>query len=202
ARVGVARILAQRKLRQTPRLGVAADLVIAEPERGLKPPVVAVVGCEPFDESDAVLLAVLAAAGADRAGGLVHPQGVAREFLHVLLDQAEPADALAARDGGERLDVLPLAPGRSGRELARLLDGGLRRRPVTLKERKERPTRVGQSESGIGLDGGIESLVGADAVREEAVHAVLIALGGDGRGRRQRQAVAIGDAHASKLTAC
>src|SRR4029450_11175084 len=118
------------------------------------------------------------------------------------LDQAEPAGSLAAGDRGERLDVLPLAPGRTGREVARLLDGGLRRRPVTLEEREERPARVGQGESGIGLDGGTESLGGGQPVREEAVHAVLIVLGGDGRGRRQRKPVAIGDAHVSRLTWC
>ena len=48
----------ERQLRQAPRLRVAADLVIAERQRGLKPPVVAVGGSQTLHEVDAELLAI------------------------------------------------------------------------------------------------------------------------------------------------
>src|SRR5262245_51046964 len=116
ARVGVPRILTERKLGQAARLGITADLVVAEPERGLKPPVVAVVRSELFHERHAILLAVFAPAQADRAGRLVHQQGVAGEFLHVLLDQPKPAGALATGARSQRLYVLPPAPPRPSRQ--------------------------------------------------------------------------------------
>src|SRR5438128_1063226 len=93
-------VLLERALRQAPGLRVAADLKVAERQRRLEPPVVAVGGSQAFHEAHAELLAIGAPAQTDGAGRLVHQKSVAGELLHVLLDQAEPPRGLAAGDRG------------------------------------------------------------------------------------------------------
>ena len=95
AGVGVAWILRERALGEPPRLRVAAHLVIGEGEGGLEPPVLAVGGCQPLEESAAELLAIRPPREADRAARLVDEQGVARELRHVLVDQGEATRGLA-----------------------------------------------------------------------------------------------------------
>ena len=181
AGVGVARILLERALRQAPRFLEPAHLVIGEGQRGLEPPVLAVRGGQTLEKGQAELLAICAPAEADAAAGLVHEQGVARKLHHVLVDEVEPASGLTGDDGGQRLHVLPLAPGCASHEPARPGDGGARRPRVPLEEGEERSARVSEREPLIGRHRRREALISAEAVREEPVHAFLVAFGGDGR---------------------
>jgi hypothetical protein len=113
----------------------------------------------------------------------------------MLLDQTEPARRFAAGDRGERGDVLLLAPRHPGHQAAGPVDRRFRGSAVALEEGEERGARVCEGESLVGRDGRSERLVGAEAVREQAVHPVLVAPGSRGRPRRECQPVAIGEAH-------
>ena len=113
----------------------------------------------------------------------------------MLVDQREPARRLAAEERAHRLDVLPLAPRRAGDGLARPGGGPPRARCIADDGRVERRAGVGDRQVIVRLERGAEGLLGAGAERQEPVHALLEALGGEGRGRRDRQTVAIGYAH-------
>ena len=169
--------------------------MIREGEGGLEPPVLAVGRGQALEKGQAKLLAIRPPREADGAAGLVDEQCIARELRHVLVDESEAARGLAADERGQRLHVLPLAPGGAGREIPRPADGRPRRRAVTPEEREERRPRVGQGEALVGRDGCGEALLGAGAVRELPVHPLLVALSGDGGRRGDGQSVAIGDGH-------
>jgi hypothetical protein len=92
---------------------------------------------QPLQERHAALLAVGPAGEADGAAGLVDEQRVAREVLHVLVDQLEAPGRVAADERAQRLDVLPLPPCRAGRGLACAGGGRARRRRVADRDRHE-----------------------------------------------------------------
>jgi hypothetical protein len=93
------------------------------------------------------------------------------------------------------LDVLPRAPGRAGRRLARAHGGATGRRRVALHQRDERHAGVSHRQLVVGPQGSGEGFLGAGAVGQELVHAVLEALDGDGGGRRDGQSVPVVDGH-------
>ena len=91
--------------------------------------------------------------------------------------------------------MLPLAPRRAGDGLARPGGGRPRGGRVADDGRVERRARVGDRQVIVGLERGGEGLLDAGAEREEPVHPLLEALGGEDRRRRDRQAVAVGEGH-------
>ena len=195
AGVGVARVLLQRALGQTPGLLVAVDLVVREGQRRLEPPVVAVRRGQALEKRHAVLLAVGAAGEADGAAGLVDEQRVARELRHVLGDQVEPAARLAADQRAQRVDVLALAPGGAGDRLARPPHRGPRGRRVAVGHGHQGQAGVRDRESVVRLQGRRERLLDAGSVGQQPVHAVLKAFGGTRRRGRELETVAVGDGH-------
>ena len=99
----------------------------------------------------------------------------------MLVDQIEPARSLSSDEGAQRLDVLPLAPGRAGDRVARLFRGDARRRGIALGHGEQRGARVRHRERLVGVQRRREALLGADTERQQLVHAFLEALGRDGR---------------------
>ena len=152
--------------------------MVREGEGGLEPPVVAVGGGEPLHEGDAILLAIAPAREGDGIARLVRHHRVARELADVLVDEGEPARRLPCDERAQRLDVLPLAPGRSRHALARPPRRRARRCRVALDEGEQGEARVRHREVRIRGESRRERFLGPRAVREETIHAVLKALRG------------------------
>ena len=126
----------------------------------------------------------------------LNEERIAGKLLQVLVDEGEAAHGLPGHECRQRLDVLPLAPGRTSHEVARAGDGVLRRRAVALHEREERTARMGQRESLIrGYRLG-EAPLPVEAIGEQVVHAVLVPLDGDGGRGRDGQTIAVSKSHA------
>ena len=69
-------------------------------------------------------------------------------------------------------------------------------RAVALHEGERAHARVGQREPLVGRHRRGEASLGAEAVGEQAVHAVLVPLDGDGGRGRDGQAIAVSESHA------